>query len=123
MQLDFRKFAREIRQRRGNIMWLLGAGASAAAGIPTAWDMIWEFKQQLYVSQRRVSPKQVADLPTRPSDANCNRSSTALAVCRTPVRPTNMRRSSNPSIRARLTVEHTSPQRSPARNRPTDTLH
>jgi len=38
-------------------MWLLGAGASAAAGIPMAWDMIWEFKQQLYVSQRRVSPK------------------------------------------------------------------
>jgi hypothetical protein len=24
--------------------------------------MIWEFKQQLYVSQRRVSPKIVADL-------------------------------------------------------------
>jgi NAD-dependent SIR2 family protein deacetylase len=43
-------------------MWLLGAGASAAAGIPTAWDMIWKFKQQLYVSQRRVSPKAVADL-------------------------------------------------------------
>jgi hypothetical protein len=43
-------------------MWLLGAGASAAAGIPTAWDMIWEFKQQLYVSRRRVSPKLVADL-------------------------------------------------------------
>ena len=43
-------------------MWLLGAGASAAAGIPTAWDMIWEFKQQLFVSQRRVSPKTVADL-------------------------------------------------------------
>lgn len=43
-------------------MWLLGAGASASAGVPTAWDMIWEFKQQLYVSQRRVSPKVVADL-------------------------------------------------------------
>jgi len=43
-------------------MWLLGAGASAAAGIPTAWDMIWEFKQQLFVSQRRVSAKTVADL-------------------------------------------------------------
>ncbi len=43
-------------------MWLLGAGASAAAGIPTAGDMIWEFKQQLYVSQRRASPKAVADL-------------------------------------------------------------
>jgi NAD-dependent SIR2 family protein deacetylase len=55
-------FARRFSQRGGNVMWLLGAGASAAAGIPTAWDMIWEFKQQLYVSQRRVSPKQVADL-------------------------------------------------------------
>lgn len=43
-------------------MWLLGAGASAAAGIPTAGDMIWEFKQQLYVSQRRVSLKSVGDL-------------------------------------------------------------
>ncbi|MFC5320292.1 SIR2 family protein [Bradyrhizobium oligotrophicum] len=55
-------FARRYSQRGGNLMWLLGAGASAAAGIPTAWDMIWEFKQQLYVSQRRVSPKHVADL-------------------------------------------------------------
>jgi NAD-dependent SIR2 family protein deacetylase len=43
-------------------MWLLGAGASAESGIPTAWDMIWEFKQQLYVSQKRISPKAVADL-------------------------------------------------------------
>ena len=43
-------------------MWLLGAGASASAGIPTAWDMIWDFKQQLFISQRRVSPQAVADL-------------------------------------------------------------
>lgn len=43
-------------------MWLLGAGASAAAGIPTAGDMIWEFKQRLFVSQRRTSPQVVADL-------------------------------------------------------------
>ncbi len=43
-------------------MWLLGAGASASAGIPTAWDMIWEFKQQLYVSQRRVSLQTVSNL-------------------------------------------------------------
>ena len=48
--------------RAGNLMWLLGAGASAAAGIPTASDLVWEFKQQLYVSQRRVSPKLVSDL-------------------------------------------------------------
>jgi hypothetical protein len=55
-------FARRFTQRAGNLMWLLGAGASAAAGIPTASDMIWEFKQQLYISQRRISPKSVADL-------------------------------------------------------------
>lgn len=55
-------FARRFSQRGKTSMWFLGAGASAAAGIPTAWDMIWEFKQQLYVSRRRVSPKVVADL-------------------------------------------------------------
>lgn len=55
-------FARRFSMRPGGLMWLLGAGASAAAGIPTAWDMIWEFKQQLFVSQRRVSAKTVADL-------------------------------------------------------------
>ena len=55
-------FARRFSMRSGSLMWLLGAGASASAGIPTAWDMIWEFKQQLYVSKRRVDPKAVADL-------------------------------------------------------------
>ena len=55
-------FTRRFTMRGGALMWLLGAGASAAAGIPTAWDMIWEFKQQLYVSQRRVSLKVVSDL-------------------------------------------------------------
>jgi NAD-dependent SIR2 family protein deacetylase len=55
-------FARRFALRGGNLMWLLGAGASAAAGIPTAGDMIWEFKQRLYVSQRRVSPQAVSDL-------------------------------------------------------------
>jgi NAD-dependent SIR2 family protein deacetylase len=55
-------FARRFSMRASNLMWLLGAGASAAAGIPTAGDMIWEFKQQLYISQRRASPKSVNDL-------------------------------------------------------------
>lgn len=55
-------FARRFSVRSSNLMWLLGAGASASAGIPTAWDMIWSFKQSLFVSQRRVSPQLVADL-------------------------------------------------------------
>lgn len=51
-------------------MWMLGAGASASAGVATAWDMIWEFKQRLYLSQRRDAPHAVADLS---SDAVRNR--------------------------------------------------
>jgi len=43
-------------------MWLLGSGASASAGVPTAMNMIWEFKQRLYVSQLMTSPKEVSDL-------------------------------------------------------------
>ena len=55
-------FARRFSLRSANLMWLLGAGASASAGIPTAGDMIWEFKQKLFVSQRRTSPQVVSDL-------------------------------------------------------------
>lgn len=55
-------FARRFSLRAPNLMWFLGSGASAAAGIPTAFDMVWEFKQQLFISQRRVSPQAVADL-------------------------------------------------------------
>ena len=44
------------------MMWLLGAGASASAGVPTAADMTWEFKQQLLVSQRRISLQAISDL-------------------------------------------------------------
>ena len=55
-------FSRRFGMRAANIMWFLGAGASASAGIPTASDLIWDFKQRLFISQRRVSPKTVADL-------------------------------------------------------------
>jgi len=55
-------FARRFGMRAGSLMWFLGAGASASAGIPTAWHMIWEFKQRLFVSQRKVSLDSVADL-------------------------------------------------------------
>ncbi len=55
-------FSRRFSLRAKNLMWLLGAGSSAAAGIPTAVDMVWEFKQQLFSSQRGVSLKAVSDL-------------------------------------------------------------
>lgn len=55
-------FTRRFSMRSSKLMWFLGAGVSAAAGIQTAWDMIWRFKRELYVSQRKVSPKSVEDL-------------------------------------------------------------
>ncbi len=55
-------FARRFSMRAANLMWLVGAGTSASAGVPTAGDMIWDFKQRLFVSQRHVPPKSVADL-------------------------------------------------------------
>ncbi len=55
-------FVRRFGNRSSSLMWLLGAGASASAGIPTAWNMIWDFKQRLYVTQQKAHPKSVADL-------------------------------------------------------------
>lgn len=55
-------FARRFSLRAEKLMWFLGAGASASAGLPTAMDMIWEFKQKLFISQRRGSADAVADL-------------------------------------------------------------
>lgn len=48
--------------RSPNIMWFLGAGASAAAGIPTAWDMIWDFKRTIFCSSQQVSIQSCQDL-------------------------------------------------------------
>ena len=59
-------FVRRFAMRTSNLMWFLGAGASASSGIATAGDMIWEFKQRLFVTQRKTSPRAVADL----SDTN-----------------------------------------------------
>ena len=47
-------FLRLFQLRRAQVMWFLGAGASRAAGIKTAGDMIWEFKQKLYCSEKKV---------------------------------------------------------------------
>lgn len=59
MKID--EFTRVFPLRAPNIMWFLGAGASAAAGIKTAWHMIWEFKRALYCSAQRVSVQAFPD--------------------------------------------------------------
>lgn len=43
-------------------MWLVGAGASSAAGVPTADDMTWDFKRRLFCSEQGVPRTAVADI-------------------------------------------------------------
>ena len=60
--MDVSDFIRLHHIRSPSIMWFLGAGASAAAGIPTAWDMIWDFKRGLYSAAQRISLSACEDL-------------------------------------------------------------
>ena len=43
-------------------MWLLGAGASASSRIPTAGDMIWDFKRTLYCAAHKLSLRSIPDI-------------------------------------------------------------
>lgn len=56
------EFLRIFKIRAPNLMWLLGAGASASAGIPTAGSLIWQFKRTLFCAAQRVSVKSCEDL-------------------------------------------------------------
>lgn len=60
--IEIDDFVRRFSARQGKLMWFLGAGASIAAGVPSAWNMIQEFKQKLYTSKNHISPKAVSDL-------------------------------------------------------------
>jgi NAD-dependent SIR2 family protein deacetylase len=53
--VDVASFLHTYHIRAPNIMWFLGAGASAAANVPTAGDMIWDFKRRLYCAAQHVS--------------------------------------------------------------------
>ena len=52
-------FARSFSQRVDQLAWFLGAGASAAAGIPTAGDMIADFKTRLFCARTGIPREEV----------------------------------------------------------------
>lgn len=60
--MEVSDFLRIYPLRAPQIMWFLGAGASAAAGVPTAYHMIWHFKQLLYCSNNRKAVSTCSDL-------------------------------------------------------------
>ncbi len=59
--MDLATFLRAYQMRSHGVSWFLGAGASRSAGIKTAGDMIWDFKQQLYRSQKKLPPSAISD--------------------------------------------------------------
>ena len=49
------EYVRLFPLRARNMAWLFGAGTSVAAGLPTASDLIWEFKKRIYCSEEGYS--------------------------------------------------------------------
>ncbi|MBI3759789.1 MAG: SIR2 family protein, partial [Deltaproteobacteria bacterium] len=60
--MDIPAFLRLFQLRAGQIAWFLGAGASRSAGIKTAGDMIWDFKQRIYRSEKKLPPSAITDI-------------------------------------------------------------
>lgn len=55
------EFARIFGCRAPQLAWLLGAGASASAGVPTASHMILDFKTRLYCADTKI-PREEVDI-------------------------------------------------------------
>jgi NAD-dependent SIR2 family protein deacetylase len=60
--MNLPEFLRIYPIRAKNLMWFLGAGASAGARVPTATDLMWSFKRTIYCSEQKISPKLFDDL-------------------------------------------------------------
>lgn len=54
-----REFAERFALNPGQYAWLLGAGASAAAGIATGYQMIQEFRAKLFAQASGVSQREI----------------------------------------------------------------
>lgn len=60
--MDFAEFLRIFEVRAANLNWFLGAGCSISAGIPSAYDIIWDCKSRIYCSENGVSRASVSDI-------------------------------------------------------------
>lgn len=56
------EFVRRFSVRAPGLVWFLGAGASSSAGVPSAMDLIWDFKRLLYCTSQKIPLRAVQDL-------------------------------------------------------------
>ena len=56
-----------LAESRGHFSWLLGAGTSQSAGLPTAWDVIWDLKRRHYSREenQRISSNEIQNAAVR----------------------------------------------------------
>ena len=53
------QFATVFALRPNLVAWFLGAGASAASGIPTGYAMIRDFKAQIFCRENNLSKREI----------------------------------------------------------------
>lgn len=58
-EISGRAFAERFALNPLSFAWLLGAGASATAGIPTGYQMIQEFRTRLFASEAGISLREI----------------------------------------------------------------
>lgn len=57
--ISAREFATAFALRPNLVAWFLGAGASAASGIPTGYAMIRDFKAQIFCRENNLSKREI----------------------------------------------------------------
>lgn len=59
--MDQTQLVQVLSESAPQFAWLLGAGASQSAGLPTAWDVMWDLKRRHYNQQenQQITPNDV----------------------------------------------------------------
>ena len=52
MAISLSEFVKFYPLRSKGLAWLFGAGSSVSAGVPSAYDLIWDFKRRIYCAEQ-----------------------------------------------------------------------
>lgn len=52
MAITLSEFVKYYPLRASSLMWLFGAGSSVSAGVPSAYDLTWDFKRRIYCADQ-----------------------------------------------------------------------
>lgn len=52
MAIPLSEFVKFYPLRANNLAWFFGAGSSVSAGVPSAYDLIWDFKRRIYCADQ-----------------------------------------------------------------------